>query len=150
MRIIIPTRGRTDRQLTLQSLPRELLKRTTLVCPKREASGLYRLYPDVQIVVQPDANMTIAAKRAWIMRTWLEAGYDKIIMLDDDLIFSTRISENDTALRSIQGEELIPEFERIEEKLSPKFPHVGFGQRQGNHTKEAGWKIPDRMVYSLG
>jgi hypothetical protein len=55
-------------------------------------------------------------------------------MLDDDLNFATRISENDTHLRSIQGEELIPEFERIEEKLSPKFPHVGFGQRQGNNN----------------
>ena len=128
MRIIIPTRGRTDRQLTPQSLPRELLKRTTLVCPKREASELHRLYEDVEIVVQPDANMTIAPKRAWIMREWLRAGYHKIIMLDDDLNFATRVSENDTHLRSIQGEELIPEFERLANKLGPEFPHVGFGQ----------------------
>ena len=34
MQIVIPTRGRTHQQLTLQSLPRELRKRTTLVCPK--------------------------------------------------------------------------------------------------------------------
>jgi hypothetical protein len=83
------------------------------------------------------------------MRTWLEAGYDKIIMLDDDLNFSTRISKNDTHLRPIQGEELISEFELIEDKLSPDVPHVGFGPRQGNHTKEAGWQI-GRMIYSLG
>jgi hypothetical protein len=45
----------------------------------------------------------------------------------------------------------MPEFERIEEKLSPEFPHVGFGPRQGNNTlKDVGWKTPSRMIYSLG
>ena len=54
MQIVIPTRGRTEKQLTLQSLPRELREQTTLVCPKREASELYRLYNDagVKIVYQ--------------------------------------------------------------------------------------------------
>jgi hypothetical protein len=150
MQIIIPTRGRTDRQLTPQSLPRELRKRTTLVCPENEAVSLLYEHADVEIVVQPDPTVTIAQKRKWIIEEWYRCGYDKIIMLDDDLSFATGISENDPHLRCIQGEELIPEFERIEERLSPEFPHVGFGQRQGNHTKEAGWKIPDRMVYSLG
>jgi hypothetical protein len=151
MRIIIPTRGRTRRQLTLQQLPGELRKQTTLVCPKREVSELYRLYKDVVILVQPDPNWTIARKRAWIMRTWLEAGYDKIIMLDDDLRFATRIRENDTRLRSIRGEELIPEFERLAGKLGREYPHVGFGPRQGNNNlKEVGWQTPARMMYSLG
>jgi hypothetical protein len=149
MQLIIPTCGRTNQQLTLQSLPYELRKQTTLVCPKREASELYRLYKDVVILVQPDPNWTIAQKRKWIMEEWLRCGYDKIIMLDDDLNFATRISENDTALRSMRGEELIPEFEHIEEMLSTDVPHVGFGPRQGNHTKEAGWQI-GRMIYSLG
>ena len=40
MQIVIPTRGRTNQQLTLQSLPRELRERTTLVCPKKEAVRL--------------------------------------------------------------------------------------------------------------
>jgi hypothetical protein len=149
MEIIIPTRGRIDRQLTLQSLPGELRKQTTLVCPEAEAVPLACRW-DVQIVVQPDPNMTIAAKRAWIMRECLRNGYDKIIMLDDDLTFSTRRSEHDTALRSIRGEELIPEFQRIEDKLGPEYPHVGFGQRQGNNRVKPGWQSPARMTYSLG
>ena len=40
MQIIIPTRGRTNQQFTLQVLPPELRERTTLVCPKREAVRL--------------------------------------------------------------------------------------------------------------
>jgi hypothetical protein len=150
MQIIIPTKRRVDQQLTLQSLPRELLKWTTLVCPKDEAVSLCRLYKDVDIVVEPEGYMTIARIRAWIMRTWLEAGYKKILMLDDDLTFSTRTSEGDWHLREIQGDELIPEFERLDNKLGPDFPHVGFGPRQWNKAKKAGWKTPDRMIYSLG
>jgi hypothetical protein len=117
MQIIIPTRGRKNQQTTLEQLPPELRRRTTLVCPEREVSGLRGLHKDVEIIAEPYRNMRIAQKREWIVRTWLEAGYDKIIMLDDDLRFATRISESDTSLRSIQGEELIPEFARIEEKL---------------------------------
>jgi hypothetical protein len=149
MQIIIPTRGRTHQQLTLQQLPGELLKRTTLVCPKREASGLYRLYKNVKIVVEPYPNMKIAQTREWIMREWLRNGYDKIMMLDDDLSFATRRSPDDWHLREIKGEELLPEFERIQQKLGPAFPHVGFGVRQGNHVEGPGWKYPGRMCHSL-
>jgi hypothetical protein len=150
MQIIIPTCGRVHQQITLQSLPPELRKRTTIVCPENEAVALSYEHPDVEIVMEPDAPMTIARTRAWIMRTWLKYGYGKIIMLDDDLNFATRISENDTHLRSMQGEELIPEFERLANKLGPEFPHVGFGPRQGNNRKKAGWEIADKMMYSLG
>jgi hypothetical protein len=151
MQIIIPTRGRTDQQLTLQSLPGELRKRTTLVCPKIEAGRLFRLHKGVEIVVQPDPDWTIAKKRAWILRTWLEAGYDKLIMLDDDLRFATRESPDNYRLRPIQSKELIPDFERIAAKLGPDFPHVGFGPRQNNNRlEEVGWQSPGRMMYSLG
>jgi hypothetical protein len=150
MQIVIPTRGRIEQQLTLQSLPRELRKRTTIVCPESEAVALSYEHADVEIVVQPDPAWAISRKRAWIMRTWLEAGYDKIIMLDDDLTFSTRISKNGTRLRPIRGEELILEFERLANKLGPACPHVGFGPRQLNHKKKAGWQSPGKMVYSLG
>jgi hypothetical protein len=146
MRLIIPTRGRTDRQLTLQSLPRELLKRTTLVCPRREASELCRLYKDVEIVIEPYPNMKIAQARQWIVQTWFRSGYTKIIMLDDDLVFATRISADDWHL---EGEELIPEFQRIEDKLGPACPHAGFGVRQNNHVAGQGWKIAARMCHSL-
>jgi hypothetical protein len=83
------------------------------------------------------------------MREWLRAGYNKIIMLDDDCSFATRISADSRRLREIKDDELISEFNRIEEKLGPAFPHVGFGQRQGNHLLPAGWKSPGKMCYAL-
>jgi hypothetical protein len=149
MQIIIPTRGRTEQQLTLSFLPPELRKRTTIVCPKHEAVRLSRLYDDVEIVIQPNSDWKITQKREWIVREWFRCGYDKIIMIDDDLRFATRISVDDWRLREIKGDELIPKFALIEEKLGPDFPHVGFGQRLGNHLLPAGWKSPARMIVAL-
>src|SRR5262249_42756068 len=80
-------------------------------------------------------------------------GYTKILLLDDDLVFATRKSPDDpddTALQTIQGEKLIPEFQRIEDKLGPEFPHVGFGPRQFNNNEAPGWKIPGKMQCVLG
>src|SRR5262249_12937598 len=120
MRILIPTRGRTNQQITLQSLPDEWLKRTIIVCPKIEAFKLRLL--GVAVVPQPDADMTIAQKRKWIMEDCLRRGYDKILMLDDDLSFSTRSSESGTHLKKIYGDELGAEIQRLFDKLGPEFP----------------------------
>src|SRR5690349_10617426 len=105
MRIIIPTRARTNQQITLQSLPDEWLKRTTLVCPKIEAFKLSLLDARPEIVVAPDHLGSIAPVRKWIMEEWLRLGYEKILMLDDDLGFETRKSTSDWRLREIRGEE---------------------------------------------
>jgi hypothetical protein len=151
LQIIIPTRGRRNEQLTVQLLPKELMKRTTLVCPSKEYEYLKSLRDDYTVVTQPDSSWRIAQKREWIINKWVDEGYNKIIMLDDDLRFATRVSDNDWHLRPIQGEELVQEFQRIEDKLGPEFPHVGFGQRQGNNTlEEVGWKIPGKQVCTLG
>lgn len=154
MRIVIPTRGRSDDQLTLSFLPRELRETTTVISPKKEIFKLSGQFINgvPEYVAQPNPDWTIARKRAWIIQEWApQNGYDKIIMLDDDLRFSTRISEDDWHLKEIIGRELIPEFARIEEKLGPEFPHVGFGPRQGNNQlEEVGWKIPGKMCYALG
>jgi TET-associated glycosyltransferase-like protein len=88
VRIYIPTRGRVEYQHTLRYLPKEWRARTVLVCPKSEVvqhlknwKGLHGITP------QPDPNMTIAAKRAWIFKT---IKHDKILMMDDDLRFAIR------------------------------------------------------------
>jgi hypothetical protein len=137
-----------DQQLTLSRLPRELRKQTTIVCPAQEKLRLSCF--DVEVVAEPGDDWGIAQKRKWIIEEWHRRGCEKIIMLDDDLSFATRISIDGTGLRKIRGKELIPEFARIEEKLSAEYPHVGFGQRQGNNNVPSGWQTPARMIYSLG
>jgi len=150
MRIIIPTKGRTNRQLTLASIAGQLTKKTTLVCPEREVAALKDIRTDIEVVAQPNDDWGIAKKRGWILEEWLRRGYDKIVMLDDDLRFATRKTNSDWHLKEIQGNELVPHFDKLEAKLGPEFPHVGFGQRQGNNQLETvGWKSPGKMCYVL-
>ena len=102
MQIIIPTRGRTSQQLTRPILPHELRRRTTLVCPKKEAVRLSHFHDDVEIVVEPNCLVwKIAQTREWIVQEWYRAGYDKIIMLDDDQTIAIRISADDWHLRKL-------------------------------------------------
>jgi hypothetical protein len=151
MRIIIPTRGRTNKQLTLQSFSGELRRRTTLVCPAKEVYKLSSLDERIEVVGQPDSTLTITKTREWIHHEWLKRGYEKILMIDDDIRFATRVSETDWHLKEIKGVELATEIQRLEDKLGPEFPHVGFGPRQGNNQlEEVGWKTPGKMIYSLG
>lgn len=151
LQIIIPTHGRKNGQLTVQCLPKELMKRTTLVCPSKDYGALRGLREDYNVVKQPDDSWKIHEKRKWIIDEWHDRGFTKIMMLDDDLRFATRISKDDWHLRPITGSELAAEFQRMEDKLGPEFPHVGFGQRQGNNTIESvGWKTPGKQVCSLG
>jgi hypothetical protein len=91
MMLFVPTRGRVDNQLTLRNLPTAWRERTSIVCPKEEVKKHLKNWPDVMNVIpQPDSNMTIAAKRAWIFREAGEKDVDKIMMLDDDLRFAVR------------------------------------------------------------
>src|SRR5262245_61556032 len=106
MAIVIPTHGRKGNILTLQYLAGSLTKRTTIVCPEKEYNSIRSLRDDIDVVVQPDPEWRIVQKREWIIQEWLRRGYDKIIMLDDDLRFATRISDADWHLREIRGEEL--------------------------------------------
>jgi hypothetical protein len=127
------------------------MEQVVLVCPQKEYDVLRSARNDYDVVAQPNSEWTIAQKRRWIIEEWHRRGEDKILMLDDDLRFATRISADDWHLKEITGAELIAEFKNLEEKLGPDYPHVGFGPRQGNNRlEEVGWKIGTKMCYSLG
>lgn len=154
MKIVIPTKGRVHNQLTLNNLPPDLIVETTLVCPREEADGLRRNHPYTAIVEQPDSGMNISEKRKWIIDTAHKDGIEKILMLDDDLRFAVRRTDNPGLFRKANDAEIQRAFIEIEHILSPEVPHAGFAVRGmgiGNSAKEGGWQISGkRMMYSLG
>jgi len=94
--ITIPTRGRTDKQTTVEYLPKEIHKHVVLVCPKEEKKTLKKNYPSVNVVAQPSSIKTIAAKREWIMKVMFKEqfpDYKYAWMFDDDLYFSVFLPE---------------------------------------------------------
>lgn len=147
MRIIIPTRGRYDLTLTCDRLPKELRGHVDIVCPEKEAHRHRDIRPWAHVVVQPDPDFTIAAKRAWIMLNWES---DRIVMLDDDLNFFVKRDEDPKKLRKAELADISGWFSALERKLSKDVPHAGFGSRLFNNAKEPGWQTAKRMQYVLG
>jgi hypothetical protein len=151
MRIIIPTKGRRNNQLTLRNLPRELQEQTTLVTAQRDMPFLKEDFPHVEVIAQPDPEMGIAEKRKWIIET---ASTTKIVMLDDDLRFAVRRIDNPGLFRKAEKQDILDAFNELSRFLSPEFPHAGFAVRGsgiGDAAKKGGWQTTGkRMMYSLG
>lgn len=146
--IIIPTRGRWDLKLTCDALPKSLRPFVHIVCPVREVPRHADVRPWAETHAQPDGdNMTIAAKRAWIMQKWPR---DKIVMLDDDLRFFVKRDGEPKRLRSATDADLEFWFAELEKKLSPEVPQAGFSSRLFNNAKAPGWEQAKRMQYVLG
>jgi hypothetical protein len=152
MKIIIPTRGRVDNQLTFRNLPKELQERTILVCPKSEKFWLEKY--KCTTLVQPEEITTIAEKRKWIFDTAVADGIDKIVMLDDDLRFAVRREDDPGLFRKAEPEDIIEAFTQLETLLCEEIPHAGFAVRGsgiGDAAKKGGWQLTGkRMMYSLG
>lgn len=121
-RIYIPTKGRVDRQITLEYLPTFLP--VTLVCPPKEKKELAArtVNKKVEIITCSD-EMTIAEKRAWITK---RAKEDYIFMMDDDL----RLYVNDHGSRFSAKEATVQAlnfWEYVFPLLRQRYDAVSFG-----------------------
>lgn len=125
MKIYIPTRGRVERQTTWDGLPPELKDAAVLVCSSAEATA--HLERNRNVLVCPEEG--IIRKRQWIMdKSW----EDKLIMLDDDLIFLRRKDQGAWNLARCSPNDTKALFFLVEELLDV-FPQVGVSPRQGNN-----------------
>lgn len=89
--LFIPTKGRIDSQHTLRALPEEWLKRTYIVCSKEEIKAHRKRWPLCKVIAQGPDVRGIADARAWIFRWAHKQSMQKIVMLDDDIRFATRL-----------------------------------------------------------
>src|SRR5688572_25448626 len=92
MYLAIMTRGRVGKQTTLSQLPPKWRDRTVLVCPPQEV-GLHQ-HPTLS---SPAWVTNYSEKFQWILDGFPEKGPgrvegapSKIIILDDDLVFSKK------------------------------------------------------------
>jgi hypothetical protein len=154
LHIYIPTFRRVHSQTTLQRIPKDWKKRTTLVAVKEEADSLRRIY-GVDVLVQPKEVTTITAKRQWIVE---QCDHDKLVMLDDDLrmcvrkngMKSTQYSKGggDVALVQADFSSQSQFFGELEDQLDD-YAHAGCSMRMGNQSRLPGWHENKRMCYVL-
>lgn len=150
MLIVIPTRNRVGKQLTLDSLTVGLRAKTVLVCPESEVRRhTGRVDDSVELLAQPDENFTIAQKRKWIVEHFHRKKVQKIIMLDDDLRFYCKRDDDPKLIRQAEKSDVDRWFGELFEVLSPEIPHDSIHSRMGSQQWTHGWRT-GRAMYVLG
>lgn len=156
LRIVIPSRGRADHQLTIRSLPESLLPQTCVVVPKEDLAAYKRLHGSkVDVIAQPKRIETIAQKRGWICKELCE---EKLLMLDDDLVFQVRydakmrpakaITPGVRLLQARGAAEVEAGFADLSDLLD-KYVHGGFGSRLFNNGQPEALRHTTRCMHAL-
>ena len=126
--IFIPTRGRLLNQVTWESIGDEGRDWANLVCPEEEVKSHESLG---RSTISRGDIQGINNVRNFIVEYAHNKGIEKIIILDDDLIFGTRLHHSSPSLRKTKQIEMVVLWEQMEDLLE-KFVHVGVSPRQMN------------------
>lgn len=126
MDIIIPTLGRHNRQTTFDALPMKWQDKTLLAVQAHE-SHLYDRYPHL---VLPENIKDIASTRHYLVHECEQLRSDNICMIDDDLVFSARRTDEPTKFRTMFHEDYDEMFGEVIYQLR-HYAHVGISHREG-------------------
>lgn len=150
MNLYIMTRGRVGAQRTLQSIPSNYLARTYLVCPSDEST-----LHSHQTIGVPSFVDNYSKKMKWIVEDGMGDENEKAVIIDDDLIFSRRITHPDgrPGLKTIAGEEinqLMPQLFQYIEFLLDDTALVGVHPRQMGHQAPLPFKENGKVICVQG
>ena len=131
MHIYIPSMSRPRLQYTLNELRNESPYPITLVVPEVEKSTYAGIHPDILWV--PKEVQRIAATRMYIMDC---ADDNHVVMMDDDLSFAVRRTDDPTKFRDpVQGE--LSKMLKDLKSLLSSYAHVGIATREGGNRNTA-------------
>lgn len=142
MLIYICTRGRVNRQITLNSIPPVLYPRVRLVTVASEAPALRAAIDSkARVIALPDKQVpTLPDKRQWVQGySYYEMGHRKVVMIDDDFVFLRRGPKKDPAAKTPYSmynqtaEDTVRMFADIEAELD-HFAVVTTAERSRSHT----------------
>ena len=128
IKIYIPTRGRIATQTTWNSIGDWARANACLVCPEDEMA--YHMKYGRNCLSRGDIK-GINKVRDFIMHHAIDHDIEKVIMLDDDLIFGRRASNDAPNLRKTTQEEMEQLWQRMCNLLDT-YIHVGVSPRQMN------------------
>lgn len=142
MEIYIPTRGRVYQE-TWSSLPKELQEHLYFVVPHNQTfiagSRVLRTPPEID---------GIGPTRQWIIDTAISRNADKVVMLDDDLVFATRRDDEPTKFREATSADVLLLFSSIHTYLD-RFAHVGVATREGGNRDTSDSVLNTRLLRVL-
>lgn len=141
VKVYIHTLGRSTDQQTLDRLSKRIRKKTWLVVQRHER----KLYNYPRVLVLPREIRMLSPTRQWILEN---ADSDKIVMMDDDLAFYRRKSEDDWHLKYCKSGDINDLFELLEDWLDD-VAHCGVSPREGNNRVEELYSENTRMTRIL-
>jgi len=141
MQIVIPSSGRAGQQPSFSRLTGVGLQ-VSLAVPAREAASYSKYTPVLSV---PD-HLKIAGTRQWIIDN---ATDDVVIMVDDDLAFFQRRTDDPTKLRDITDAELRSGFQHLDAVVGPKCPLGGFASREGANRNTEPYVFDTRILRVL-
>jgi len=136
--IYILSSGRAGKQVTWNSLPKSIQEKTKLVIPEGEEHH-YANFPHMAIPCKG-----IGPTRQFI----IDFTEGKVIMLDDDLTFAIRRTDNPTKFNPATDKDVEYMFHNIEDLLN-KYAHVGVAGREGGNRNTERFIHTNRMIRIL-
>jgi len=149
MDILIPTLGRANRQTTLNNLPPKWQQKVQLVVQEKdylENERQYRSYP-ASIRVLPSHITTIAETRQHLLYDEHHL-HNKILMLDDDMVFSARRADEPTKFQPMLDSEFDLMFWEVSMLLG-SYVHAGISHREGANRNTDQTVFCSRMMRAL-
>lgn len=122
VRLLITTLGRVNKQPTRRWLPG-----SQLVVQQHEAHRYGSRYGD--LLVLPDHLRTLAPTRQWLLDNLPD---EKVVLLDDDLSFLVRRTDDPTKFRQPRPGDVEEMLEELDRALDT-FAHVGLATREGGN-----------------
>lgn len=131
MKILVTTLGRIDEQITLNSFGPLCEERgVSLVVQDHEYSSHKAKFGQLQVINLPTSIKTLGPTRRYLLGRF---NREKVILLDDDLLFYYRPDPFDWHLKYTPHEHLRKMLSEVEEALD-KYAHVSVSAREGNNT----------------
>lgn len=133
MQIYIPSMMRPNTQITLSILASAGI-RPTLVIPRGELKAYAAHAKNAELLPAPASAKGIALTRQFIMDRALKEGEDHICMMDDDLRFYVRRTDNLTLFRGAADTDIRSMIKEIDTQLCA-FAHVGVTAKEGSNRR---------------
>ena len=142
MHIFIPSSGRAHIQLTWNSLPEVLRKKTTLVVPNSQLQEYTR--KGFPAIADP------GVPRIGVVRQWIaEHAREDFVMLDDDLTFFMRRQDNPTLFKDATPQDIVEAFDDLATTLKT-YAHASMGTREGGNRRTEYYIQDTRLLRVLG
>ncbi|MEK0326945.1 MAG: hypothetical protein QQN63_14705, partial [Nitrosopumilus sp.] len=138
MKIVIPSHKRSHIMSTWKNLPRKLQEKTTIAVYPEEVDD-YNHFP---LLILPDGLRGIHNKRNFILQSCQE---DKLMILDDDLVFAKRREDEPTKFRPCDDIDVEQMYE-IAELVLNHYAHGAIATREGGNRNIDDYKFNTRAL----